>query len=410
MRLYRASDQLMRHREAIETQLFARVRDLFALDEMITLYDLTNTYFEGEAAAQPKAVRGRSKEKRSDCPLVTLGLVLDGSGFIRRSRVLAGNAVEAHTLQALLAGLNAAPGSLVVMDRGIATAANRRWLVDQGYRYLVVRRGGSRQFDPEQAVAIATAGGDTVRAQRVLSEAGTEVRLYCHSPGREQKESAINDRFLARFEAGLQKLADGLAKPRGEKRLDRLQERIGRLKAASHGISQHYQITLEADATGRQAVALRWTRQPVAGTRLTEPGVYCLASNETGWEEETLWRVYIMLTDLEAVFRSLKSELGLRPIFHAKEVRTEGHLFITVLAYQCVQLIRTELKQQGIDDSWASLRKILSVQRRVTATFRQDDGRTLNVRKSTRAEPDLLKIYQALGLDAAPGGTRKLII
>jgi hypothetical protein len=102
MRLYRASDQLMRHREAIETQLFARVRDLFALDEMITLYDLTNTYFEGEAAAQPKAVRGRSKEKRSDCPLVTLGLVLDGSGFIRRSRVLAGNAVEAHTLQALL--------------------------------------------------------------------------------------------------------------------------------------------------------------------------------------------------------------------------------------------------------------------------------------------------------------------
>lgn len=147
MRLDRASDQLIRHREAIETHLFG-------LDETITLYDLTNTYFEGEAAAQPKAQRGRSKEKRSDCPLVTLGLVLDGSGFVRRSRVFAGNAVEAHTLQGMLTGLNAAPGALVVMDAGIATAENLRWLVAQGYRYLVVSRGGHRQFDPEQSVAL----------------------------------------------------------------------------------------------------------------------------------------------------------------------------------------------------------------------------------------------------------------
>jgi transposase len=409
MRLYRASDQLMRHRETIESHLFGRVRDLFGLDETITLYDLTNTYFEGAAAAQPQAQRGRSKEKRSDCPLVTLGLVLDGSGFVRRSRVLAGNAVEAHTLQGMLQGLNAAPGALVVMDRGIATAANLRWLVEQGYRYLVVSRSGGRQFDPEQALAIATASGETLRVQKVLNGDGTEVRLYCHSPGREQKENAITARFITRFETGLQKLADGLTQPRGEKRLDRLQERIGRLKATSHGIGQHYQIELEADATGQKAVALRWQQQPVPGTMLTDPGVYCLASNETGWDEETLWRVYMMLTDLEAVFRCFKSELGLRPIFHAKQVRTEGHLFITVLAYQCVHLIRTELKKHGIDASWASLRQILAVQRRVTATFRQEDGRTLNVRKSTRAEPDLLNIYQALGLDAAPGGTRKLI-
>jgi transposase len=409
MRLYRASDQLMRHRETIESHLFGRVRDLFGLDETITLYDLTNTYFEGAAAAQPQAQRGRSKEKRSDCPLVTLGLVLDGSGFVRRSRVLAGNAVEAHTLQGMLQGLNAAPGALVVMDRGIATADNLRWLVEQGYRYLVVSRSGGRQFDPEQALAIATASGETLRVQKVLNGDGTEVRLYCHSPGREQKENAITARFITRFETGLQKLADGLTQPRGEKRLDRLQERIGRLKATSHGIGQHYQIELEADATGQKAVALRWQQQPVPGTMLTDPGVYCLASNETGWDEETLWRVYMMLTDLEAVFRCFKSELGLRPIFHAKQVRTEGHLFITVLAYQCVHLIRTELKKHGIDASWASLRQILAVQRRVTATFRQEDGRTLNVRKSTRAEPDLLNIYQALGLDAAPGGTRKLI-
>lgn len=204
-------------------------------------------------------------------------------------------------------------------------------------------------------------------------------------------------------------MADGLTRPRGEKRRDRLQERIGRLKATSHSVGQHYRIELEADATGQKAVALRWQQQSRAGTMLTDPGVYCLSSNQTGWGEEALWRTYLMLTDLEAVFRSFKSELGLRPIFHAKEVRTEGHLFITVLAYQCVQLIRTKLKKHGIDASWTRLRQILSVQRRVTATFRQADGRTLNVRKSTIAEPDLASIYQALGLNAAPGGTRKLI-
>jgi transposase len=356
------------------------------------------------------AVRGRSKEKRSDCPLVTLGLVLDGSGFVRRSQVFEGNAVEARTLETMLQGLQAPPGALVILDRGIATQANLAWLVQQGYRYLVAARDGARQFDPEQAVEIASARGDALRIQKVVSEDGQQVRLYCHSPGREQKETAITARFAERFEAGLKQLAEGLTKPRGEKRIDRLMERIGRLKEKSRGIGQHYQIQLEPDAEGKRAVSLSWSSQPVAGSMLTDPGVYCLATNETRWDEETLWRTYIQLSDLEAVFRSLKSELGLRPIYHSKEARTEGHLFITVLAYQCVQLLRTRLKAKGIHDSWASLRNLLSVQRRVTATFRQRDGRTLNVRKSTVAEPALLKIYQALGLNPSPGGTRKLIV
>lgn len=156
-------------------------------------------------------------------------------------------------------------------------------------------------------------------------------------------------------------------------------------------------------------MSLTWVQHPVAGTQLTDPGIYCLTSNETGWDEATLWRTYVMLTDLEAVFRSLKSDLGLRPIFHTTETRTEGHLFITVLAYQCVHLIRTELQKHGIHDRWATLRDVLLVQRRVTATFRQSDGHTLTVRKSTLAELDVLRIYQVLGLNPAPGGTRQLI-
>ena len=408
-RLYRASDELIKHRDEIESRLFAGIETLFGLDVSVTLYDLTNTYFEGTAAGNSQAARGRSKEKRSDCPLVTLGVVCDGSGFIRRSRVFAGNAVECRTLQEMLTGLGAPPGALVIMDRGIATAANLAWLKEHAYRYLVVSRERDRYFDDDGAESLTTASGDTVRLVRELSEDDQEVRLFCHSPGRALKETGIMDRFCERFEAGLTKLSQALTTPRGEKNLAQIQERIGRLKASSRGAGQHYTVTLETDEQ-QKVTGLRWEKTPVPGTMLTDPGVYCLRSNELTWDAERLWRTYMMLTDLEAVFRSLKGELGLRPIFHSKEERSDGHLFISVLAYQFVQVIRRRLKDQGILASWSTLREILSVQRRVTATFTQKDGRTLHVRKSTRPESDLVRLYDALGLAHQPGGVQKLII
>ena len=411
MGLYRASDMLMKHRTVLEDHLFSTVRNLFTLQETVTLYDLTNTYFEGAAAANPKAKRGRSKEKRTDCPLVTLGLVLDGSGFVRRSQTFEGNVAECSTLEAMLTGLAAPRGALVVMDAGIATEDNIAWLVERGYRYLVVKRGGARQFDQDcAATSVGTAGGELVRIQKEIDEDGKEVRLYCHSAGREKKEISMVERFTKGFESALQKIADGLQKPRSEKNVDKLMERIGRLKQKSRGASQHYTIDLVADESGKKATALTWKKVLVDGTMATHPGVYCLRSNEMDWDEEKLWRTYTMLTDLESVFRSLKSELGLRPVYHSKEARVDGHLFITVLAYQCVQVLRVQLKSAGIDDRWAVLRETLSVQRRVTASFHQRDGRTLNVRKSTLAEPDLMKLYRALGVTASPGGTKKMII
>lgn len=278
--LYRASDVLMRHRGAIEDHLFGALRTLFALEETVTLYDLSNTYFEGEAAANPKAAHGRSKEKRSDCPLVTLGRVLDGSGFVRRSRTFAGKVSEGTTLEIMLAGLDAPAGAMVIMDAGIATEANLAWLVEHGYRYLVVRRGGARQFDEVRAVTIETAGGEPIRLQKEMGEDGKEVRLHCHSAGREAKETAMVARFAGRFEAGLQKIAEGLSKPRAEKRYDKLLERIGRLKEKSRGASQHYTVNLAKDDSGKTATALTWEKSAVAGTMATHPGVYCLRSNE----------------------------------------------------------------------------------------------------------------------------------
>lgn len=410
MTLYRASDALMQHREAIEHRLFNHIQTVFGFESTITLYDLTNTFFEGTAEGNPKAKRGRSKEKRSDCPLVTLGLVLDGSGFVRRSEVFDGQVAEAKTLADMLKALDAPVGALVVMDAGIATEGNIAWLRQQGYRYLVVSRERSRHFDIGSATSLETASGQSVHIQRIDDPDTKEVRLYCHSEAREQKENAIHQRFCERFEAGLKALAEGLSLPHKTKRIDKLQQRIGRLKEKSHGVAQHYEIQLIADDSGEKATALQWSKQIKPGSRLALPGVYCLRSNEIEWDSERLWRTYVMLTDLEAVFRSLKSELGLRPVYHHKEERVDGHLFITVLAYQFVQIIRQRLKTQGISYRWTRLREILAVQRRVTASFRRADGRTLHVRKATRPEAELANIYHALQLNSLPGGILKTIV
>jgi transposase len=267
-----------------------------------------------------------------------------------------------------------------------------------------------------------------VKLQKVTSACGQEVQLYCHSTARQAKEVAMVERFCKRFEAGLQKIADGLDKPRGEKNKNKLLLRIGQLKAKSHGISQHYSITLEeeikekvdvSDAPqappttetppAKPVLVLRWTKQYVQGTMASHPGVYCLRTNLLDWDAQKLWQTYSTLTDIESVFRSLKGELGLRPVFHQKENRADGHLFITVLAYQCVQVIRKTLKAVGIHDSWATLRKTMVVQQRVTASMQRSDGRTIHIRKPSKAEPALLRIYQALGIGAAPGGTKRLV-
>lgn len=411
MQLYRASDRLVTHQKQIEAELFHRIRDLFSLDCVVTLYDLTNTCFEGEAAGCELAARGHSKEKRTDCPLVTLGLVLDASGFVRTSRVFEGNVSEAGSLPTMLAGLQAPADAIVAMDRGIANEENLAWLAGRGMRYLVVSRRRRRVFDevPAPEVTLQTAAGDDLRVKRELAADGAEVLLFCHSELRAAKERGIADRFRERFESGLRRLQENLRKPRGEKRLSRIHERIGRLQEKSRGVGRHYDIEL-IPGPDDTCAELRWTKRPVDGTRMTHPGVYCLRSNLLDWDEEELWRTYIMPTDLEAVFRSLKSELGLRPVYHQKRRRTEGHLFLTVLAYQVVHAMRIQLKSHGNHASWSTLRTILGRQVRVTATFARRDGRVLHVRKTTQPEPESKELYRQLNLPPLPGAVVKSLV
>lgn len=408
--LYRSADRLLKYKDELETHLFDSAQEIFGFKETVTLYDLTNTYFEGEATGIAKAKRGRSKEKRSDCPLVTLGLVLDGSGFPKRSKIFEGNVSEGSTLETMLNDLKAVPGAIVVMDAGIATEANLVWLKANNYQYVVVSRQRARQFDMEKAVEVQTAGQTPVHVQRVREPDDDEVKLYCYSPTKAEKDLSIDTTKAEKFEAGLQKLAAGLTQKGTTKKADKVSQRIGRLKEKYARAAQHYIIELTLDEARKIATAITWTKNPKSGSAVTHPGVYCLRTTLTKPDDAELWRIYSMLTNLEAVFRSLKTDLGLRPIHHHKEGRVEGHLFISVLAYYAVHTLRTRLKAAGINDSWETLRNALSGQMRITVTMQRRDGRTIHVRKASRPEPCQQRIHAALQIPPNPGGISRTLV
>ena len=410
MQLYRASDRLFRKKEMIERRIFERVQDIFHITPTITLYDLTNTYMEGCAEVNPKAKRGRSKEKRSDCPLLTLGLALDASGFIRHSEVFDGSVSEGGTLQEMLNRLQAPDGALVIMDAGIASEENLGWLITNKYNYLVVSRERKRDIDMEQTSVIESASGHQIHLHRQSGAHAGEIKLACWSGQRAMKDQSINERFRTQFEQELTKISEGLQKPNCTKKRDAIHQRIGRLKEKCKRVPAHYQIDVQVDEASDTVTALIWDYQPQPASKQTHPGVYKLRTTLTDWDDETLWRTYTMLTDLESVFRSLKSELGMRPVYHQLEERCDGHLFITVLAYQAVQVIRRKLAERGIHESWASLRETLGQQCRITATFKQRDGKTLHIRQATRPEEELGDLYTKLGIPPNPGGLQRLTI
>ena len=416
-RLYKVSDQLLKHQAVLEGFLADQEQTLFNLNRRIVLYDLTNTYFEGQCAGNPKAQFGRSKEKRSDCPLVTLGLVLDGDGFPVGSQVFPGNASEPATLKTMLDGLQgqnplAMPKPVIILDAGIASAGNIAWLVEHAYRYIVVSR--ERQVtDPREqdgALLIRDTERRQVRVYRDIDPDSGETRLYCHSEQKAQKEHAIRNRFHERLEAALTQLQAGLTQKGTVKNYAKILERIGRLREKNSRVAQDYQIDVTPDAEHKNAVAITWQRPAPSAQKDRHCGIYCLRSNIPDWSEEQLWTTYVMLTEIEATFRSLKTELGLRPVYHQKEQRVTGHLFITLLAYHLVHTLRHQLKRQGIHLSWDSIRSLMATQQRVTLILPTDAQSIIYLRTTTRPEIQQQQIYDALGIKPDPLGKRKTIV
>ena len=220
--------------------------------------------------------------------MVTLGLVLDASGFPKRSKVFSGNVSEAQTLSKMIEELSYTPGDktqqslleiskpTIVMDAGIATEENIKWLIDNKYSYLVVSRKHYREFSEEKAVIVKNDKECTVKAYKKLKEEAGEIELYCHSTQREKKERSIQDLFTTRFEEALKKLDSGLHKKRCVKKYDKIIERIGRLKQRYSKASKHYNINVKKDSQTENAVEINWERKEPSNIVDAYLGVYCL--------------------------------------------------------------------------------------------------------------------------------------
>ncbi len=400
--LYTISDVLLKHKEPLEAGIYNKEKEIFNLPEVITLFDITNTYFEGRSLANPKAKYGRSKEKRSDCKLVALGLVLDGSGFPKMSRIFPGNVSEPGTLQEMLTTLSNNQDATVIMDAGIASQANINYLLDNGYKYIVVSRSHNLSMPDGQLVNVKQDNGNEVNAVLVNNDIANEVAVYCHSEAKESKAREIVGKTTQRYETELTKLNAGFTKPKATKKYDKVLQKLGRLAEKYKSIAMLYNVEIIADADKTNVLEIKFSKKPDA-IHKKECGIYCLRSNHKDLDAKTLWETYTMLTDLEAAFRSLKTELGLRPVYHQKEERVDGHLFISILAYHLLHTIRYQLKQHGINESWDTLRTILNRQYRVTSTMQLKDNRTVIIRKTSQPTGEQIKIYQALGITSLPG-------
>lgn len=410
--LYKAGDNLIKHKQLIEAHLEATEKELFSLQDTIVLYDLTNTYFEGRAKDISLAHRGHSKEKRYDAPLVTLGLVLGESGFPIRSRILPGNISEPSTLKAVLEQLESKSNqrSVVVLDGGIATEDNLEYLRNNGYSYIVASRSKSCEVPPGIAMEVVKEKKDNViRAALVNETHDNETYLYCHSTAREAKEASMRSLLQERFELDLKKVASSLKKKGGTKSYSKVLQRIGRLKEKHKKVAHYYAIDVKADANHLQAESITWKFDK---KRLDDrfQGTYLLRVYGLDWEADRLWNTYVTLTEVEEGFRCLKTDLGLRPVFHKIDRRVEGHLFITVLAYHIMQTIMYQLRLAGMNVRWMTLRRIMSSQVRVTTSMRLQDGRQVHIRSSTNAEPEQKEIHQALGFSNRPGKIVKTFV
>ena len=407
--VYQAGDRLLERKDPLETQLAKQQSPLFDCKNTIYLYDLTNTFFEGQGGNHRGAKHGVSKEKRRDCPLITLGLVINQDGFVQKSRIYPGNISETTTLQQAVNDLiqkpsNPSSNPILVIDAGFASSANLTWLRDNNIPYITVckhRQPIDLGPNPE---TLKSQSGHTITVNLKSQPDSQEVELHCYSQAREEKEKAIEKKQRTQFEEQLNRAHAALNKKSGTKKYDKVIERIGRLKERHRRIASYYDIEVIRDNKHPdRAQEIKWTYN-TERARKKFGGGYILKAYNVNLSGEELWRVYTQLTEVEAAFRSLKSTLGLRPIYHRLESRIDAHLFITLLAYHVLHAIRFELKQHNIHHSWEEIRRILQHQTRVTTSIKRKDGKQLRVRTTTKPTTAQREIYSALRLrfDAKP--------
>jgi len=412
--LYRNLDRLHGHRVEIERALAEREKDLFALDQTVFLYDLTSTYFEGQALANPKAKRGHSRDLRPDCKQVVVGLAVNRDGFPLAHEVMAGNRNDSTTVGDMLDALDQRvglrPEQTVVVDRGMSGAENVAKIRTRGLHYLVAAQQSERaqwleEFEQCEGFVAVPREPSPRNPFQHQSELHVKLRLssdgvthvLCLSEERKEKDRAIRETHEKRLVVDLEKLQRRVAKGKGNgTKPDEVLESIGRLKERYPRVARYYRM--DYDAKAKQFTFAVNEAKREAAAKLD--GSYLLKTDRKDLTAEEVWRIYTLLTRAEAAFRALKSPLVERPIFHHKEGRVEAHIFLCVLAYHLLISIEKTLLDQGVHTSWATLRETLKTHQVATIVLPTEEHLELRIRRSSTPEPVHRELYAKLAVPA----------
>ena len=411
--LYRSARRLYGEKSGLENYLSKKTNELFDLQDKIVLYDLTNSYFEGRKDQSRLARFGRSKEKRSDCKLVTLAMVVNVEGFLKYSSIYQGNIADCKTLSALVAELSANTSftfrkPLIVMDAGIASEENLAMLRQSGYDYLCITRSKLKSYHvvSNQPVTIFDNRQHKITVQIISNPANSDTYLHVHSSQKQVKEESMQTHFDQRYEEELNNIAASVHKKGGTKRYEKVLERIGRLKERYPSANKHYGIDVKAEKGVVTQVS--WKRKTLKSS--SAEGEYFIRTTVNSTDESVIWDIYNTIREIEASFRTLKTDLSLRPVFHILDQNTMAHLFLGVLAYVIVSTIRYRLKQNGIYHDWRNIVRIMNTQKMVTTTMTNDKGRQIGVRKCSLPTAEALRIYQAMGFKSMPLYVKKFVL
>ena len=407
--LYRNLDRRHPNRELIERELDEQEKTLFSLDDRVYLYDLTSTYFEGQAPLNKQAKRGYSRDKRPDCKQVVVGLVLDRDGFPKAHEVFDGNVQDRSTVDKMLDALEKRTGKkadgTVIVDRGMAYAPDLEQIRKRGLHYLVVGLQSERnewldelekEDDWEQVIRTPSPRNPFQKKTRVevkRRQKGDEVIILCRSEGRQDKDRAIRETHEGKLLADLRKLQERVAKGRLKKQ-EKIHQAIGRIKERYPRVARYHRI--EYDSEHKSLSSHEELEKKAIAEKLD--GSYVLKTDRKDLTADEIWRTYILLTRVEDAFRDMKSPLMERPIFHHLENRTQTHIFLCVLAYHLLAAIEHRFLQQGVHTSWWTLRQELSTHQVVTVVLPTTDGRVLRIRKATVPEPPHREIYATLAI------------
>jgi transposase len=355
-RLYRALDHLLEHKTELEAHLSKRCGELFTVQNEVLLYDVTSTYFEGQAEGNPQAQRGYSRDHRPDCKQVCIALVVTFDGFPLGYEVFAGNTHDSRTLQTIVATMEArhgVTGRVWITDRGMASAENLAWLRQTGRRYVI---GAPKSELKKFAVELARPDGwrtvqEGVEVKLTSHPETKETVILCRSADRRSKEQAMHDKFGRRIEEALDRLAARIA--RSKKRLDpaTVNRQIGRILQQNQRAAARFAIALEPDGCPA-GFRLRSDHNPSFDdwAALSE-GAYLLRSNISDWSDQQLWKAYIQLTQAEAAFRIQKDQLNVRPIWHQREDRVQAHILVCFLAFVLWKSLEMWQQRAGLGNS-----------------------------------------------------------